>query len=71
MIDPQSFGSCLGGSYVGGVDLLPMRRWAYRSCTELCGFKSVKAVEALRLGRSFMDVGGFRCVTLAVWSVGL
>lgn len=62
-IDPKSFGSRSGGSYVDGIDVFPMRRCAYRSCTKLRGFRSMKAMETLRPGRSFMDVGGFRCVT--------
>lgn len=45
-----------------------MRKCAYRSLLELLGFKSIKAMEALRLGESFMDVGEFQCVVFGPWA---
>lgn len=71
VVDPQSFRSRLGGSWVDGVDLLPTRRCACRSCPNPRGFQSVKAVETLGLARSFTDMGGFQCVTWTVRSSGL
>lgn len=34
---------------------------------KLRGFRSVKAMEPLRLEKSSVDMGSFWCVTLAVW----
>lgn len=45
-----------------------MRKCAYRSCLKLLGFKSMKAMEALRLGKSCMDEGEFHCVVFGPWA---
>lgn len=50
-----------------------MRTCAYRSHLKLLDFKSMKAMEVLRLGKSFMDMEEFQCVPLvlgsAFWAV--
>lgn len=57
------FWELFGGSLVGGVDRGGLiRKCAYRNHLELPVFKSVKAMEALRVGKNFIDVGEFQCV---------
>lgn len=61
-MDPQSCSSCLGEVTWWGASAPHEEMGA-----KLRGFRSMKAMEPLRLEKSSVDVGSFWCVTLAVW----